>query len=509
MKNKLMLLSIPLIVLIICGLGVLFLMDSAPNNDLYVKQIELAEKYLSANDTDNAIVCFKKAIDADKTKEAPYLSLAQIYLEKNDLKSVIDILQKGVDNTKSDKLKKALAYYIDLGDNADTSTDQMQNQKGKNDMINHSILNTFSTYTYEKYYSNYAIKSEKYENDKYVVKYQNIAATFYYFDTNSHKCIDQSTKKPNKGASPNEIILDKIYDLIPEEKSPDYNYIKSLGAINLNKTFSKEINSYVLSFVLDNCTITVACDENGVVDYKNGYNKIVPAELLSGENDVAVSGEVTDKESGKVIDKAGINIRSGKSNENGSVLKHCDAAGGKYSIKLAPGDYTFEVYADNYNTEFMDVSIKDGKTFEQNFELKRADAAIVITVTPTSSSKSKYADIHCVVVSGKGAMGYVGHSEVYDNKQLLYNGQLVADYEEKIDSQVIKIYDIDCFVDFHLHGSYQGNDFNINVEINGEQSKEFVAPTSPIDFLSPYDFMTAFEIDEGRIINIDKMVKIK
>lgn len=73
MKNKLVLLTIPLVLLIICGVGALMIIDAAPSESMYLKQIEMAEKYLSNNDYDKAIECYKKAIDADKSEEAPYI----------------------------------------------------------------------------------------------------------------------------------------------------------------------------------------------------------------------------------------------------------------------------------------------------------------------------------------------------------------------------------------------------------------------------------------------------
>lgn len=511
MKKKLMLLTIPVIVLIICGLGALFIIDSTSSEELYLTQIELAEKCLSENDLDNAIIYFEKAIDADKTQESPYMSLAEIYLEKNDLAKIIDILQKGVDNTKSEKLKKALAYYIDLQDINTQADDGLTNNSSKTEKCNLQLLNIFNTYSYEKYSQNYAIESEKYDNDKYVVRYQGLAASFFYFDTDSVKCMDSSTKKPNKGCSPNEIVLDDLSDFIPEENAPDYDYVKALGAYNLNKVFDKSINTYVLTFVINNCSITVACDENGVIDYSNGYNLIAPPALMTGSGEVKVSGAILDKSSKAVINNAEITIRSGVENKNGSILKQIIAKNGKYEVDLSPGDYTFEVSAATYTTQFTDITVKGNEALEQNFELQKSEAAVVITVTPTESNTTgKYAELHCVIVSNSGAMGYVGHSEVYDNRELLSSdGQIVADYEEKGNSQIIRVYDVESYVDFHLHGSYVGNDYNINVKISGKGEKDFIAPTTVLRNPSPYHYETAFVINDGEVKDISDKVKVK
>lgn len=38
----------------------------------------------------------QKAIDADKSEEAPYIQLAQIYYSKNDFDSLMNILNLGI-----------------------------------------------------------------------------------------------------------------------------------------------------------------------------------------------------------------------------------------------------------------------------------------------------------------------------------------------------------------------------------------------------------------------------
>ena len=116
MKNKLILLTIPLVLLILCGVGALVIMDYTPSESMYLKHIEMAEKYINNNDYDKAIEYFKKAIDEDKSKEDPYIKLAQIYYARNDFDSLMDILNLGIKNTDSDKMKNTLAYYISLKD---------------------------------------------------------------------------------------------------------------------------------------------------------------------------------------------------------------------------------------------------------------------------------------------------------------------------------------------------------------------------------------------------------
>lgn len=47
MKNKLILLTIPLVLLILCGVGALVIMDYTPSESMYLKHIEMAENTLT------------------------------------------------------------------------------------------------------------------------------------------------------------------------------------------------------------------------------------------------------------------------------------------------------------------------------------------------------------------------------------------------------------------------------------------------------------------------------
>ena len=72
MNKKLLAIVIPIIVVIIAALGVLsYLLLTSDNKpeDLYLEKIQTADKYLSNNDYDNAILYYQKAIEADGTKQ--------------------------------------------------------------------------------------------------------------------------------------------------------------------------------------------------------------------------------------------------------------------------------------------------------------------------------------------------------------------------------------------------------------------------------------------------------
>ena len=89
-------------------------------------------------------------------------------------------------------------------------------------------------------------------------------------------------------------------------------------------------------------------------------------------------------------------------------LKNISVTNADYQIELDKGDYTFEVSAENYETGYFDVTVTENNDVEMDIKLQKSAGAIVITVTPNSSStQGKYAEIHCVVTG----YGYVGENK--------------------------------------------------------------------------------------------------
>lgn len=504
MKNKLILLTIPLVLLILCGVGALVIMDYTPSESMYLKHIEMAEKYINNNDYDKAIEYFKKAIDEDKSKEDPYIKLAQIYYARNDFDSLMDILNLGIKNTDSDKMKNTLAYYISLKD-SQSATTYSDEDSVNSQQINYNLLNIFNSYTYDKYSHNYAMSSEQTLNGKYTVRYLNLNAQFVYYNTDENKkVIETSSQKPNKNATPNEIILDDAKQLFTDINNVNFDYLKRLGAVNINKSFDRSISSYIMFFTLNSCDIKIACDESGNIDFSNNYNVIIPHSVVELNNFQKVKGKIIDSKSGESINNAQISVRKGKSNNDGTVFKNISVTNADYQIELDKGDYTFEVSAENYETGYFDVTVTENNDVEMDIKLQKSAGAIVITVTPNSSStQGKYAEIHCVVTG----YGYVGKTKVYNNPIIESNGKTIAKYEETGSAQVITVYDKNTMLDFHFHGSCSAEDYKVNIKFEGAGEENLIVPTEPFSYISDYAYLSAFYISNGNISYIDPKVK--
>ena len=113
MNKKILFITVPVIVLIIALLSAILFVSGKPENKIYVQNMDLAEKCLSSNDYDNAIIYLNKAIESDIANEEAYISPANVYVMKNDIYSALSILKGGYANTNSDKINDLIQYYID------------------------------------------------------------------------------------------------------------------------------------------------------------------------------------------------------------------------------------------------------------------------------------------------------------------------------------------------------------------------------------------------------------
>lgn len=514
MKKKLLLASIPVIVLIICCLGALLLLDSGSGQEeVYVQQIEMADKYFASNDYDNAVIYYKKAIDADNTQEKPYLALADIYFSKSDLINAVNILELGQKNVGSEQINNMLARYTLMLNEASSGASEPKPEAVK--MVSGTV-GVVSTYNYSQYANGYTVQSESYDNGVYKVKYLNFGAEFLYYNTNDNKnIINSSTHKPNPTARPSEIHLESISLLFSgASRGVTLEQIKSLEVNSVKKEFDSGLNIYAVTFTKDNCIFTVECDKDGNITKDDAYNKIIPMQTAQNSEKITVSGIITDGTTNGFVPAATLNFRTGRNNKSGNTYAVAEAKSGAYTAELEEGVYTVEIIAVGYNTDYFEIEVTDKSDEEMlSFKLTAEGAAIKIIVEPADKSKTQaYAEIHCVIDSTDyNAYGYVGHTSVYDNTELTdySTGKLVATYEETSDfTQIISIYDPNAYCDFHFHGSYNGDDYKIKVYLPGQsQPKTFIAPTEPVSFSSAYDYLSVFTISNGEIYNISDKAK--
>lgn len=377
MNKKTMLIVIPLLVLVVAGIGVLgFLLLSSPSgDDLYLERIKSAQKSLESGNVDQAILYYKSAIEVNDTEEEPYLALADIYYgRKGELVNALNILYQGRNKINSPRIQEAIDYYEAIM--AHTSVSDIGGNIGdviidSNDgTINESYAQIFASYTYSDYKSRYSVQEDHLQYGVYTVSYTQIDGVFEYANTyGAESVLNANTGEPYPQARPTSIQLNRLGDLIiGAERGVQYEQLTKLGVQNLklNKP-SGEISTYYLSFSYKNCSYLIECSETGVINNPNGYNRIIPP-VANISTEQTLSGSVLNAADSSAVSSATMNFRVGNDVRAGAVYRTANVIDGRYSVNLEPNNYTIEIVADGYITEFFNIVIKDnGGKASQSF----------------------------------------------------------------------------------------------------------------------------------------------
>lgn len=282
MNKKLAIITVPVVVLLISCIIALCFMFPGGGEELSVKYIKSAKKYVDMGDYNKAILYYKEAIKADETHEEPYINLANLYYSLGDIDNAVAILKDGMEKSKSDNIKNALQRYLVLqGDNGETV---LNNYSGVEYFKPETVLiSDLSSYSYGDYHNKYTIESEKYLNGVYTVKYLNLDITFNYTD-DENKRIDETKSKPLYNARPSEIIISDLETIIVgASKGMTADDINNILSTSVKETYDKKLKLNIIEFRYMNCNFKFVCDENGMVKSKDNNNKMYPDPVVAEE----------------------------------------------------------------------------------------------------------------------------------------------------------------------------------------------------------------------------------
>lgn len=393
MQKKLLMILIPIVAVLLAAIGVLtYILVAAPSsNGIYLEHVQMAKKMLQSGDADQAILYYKSAIEADDTQEEPYLELATIYADrKGDIKKALDILFEGYGKTGSVSLYNAIQKYIALSDEGEAVEAEQPDTDLKKGVITSSLMNTFSSYTYQAYSEHYTISSEHNYTDAYTVAYSQLKAEFEYKNTPEHpNIVDPNTGKPYPESRPTTIRVNAVEDLISGvAQGVTVDDLRAAGAhdLRVNNAGGGFTTKY-LTFVYANCKCSVECDDNGVINNTQGMNAIVPP-MSQTATKATLAARVVNADNNELIKDVTINIRKGKGAKTGAADTTLKADSGEFSVELDPGDYTVEATASGFIKDYYDVSLpKAGDMVNQQFvmspELKENQMRFVVEWTNT------------------------------------------------------------------------------------------------------------------------------
>jgi tetratricopeptide (TPR) repeat protein len=498
MTKKLTLVIIPVVVLLICCLGVLLFLPGTSNESVYLQQIKVASKYKEDGEYQKAILYYQNAIAEDDTQEEPYLEIANIYYYNlNDLDNAIDILKQGLECTNSVNLQNALQrFQYDL---EETTTAVIDTAVGS---INSSIIDVFTTYTYKDYNSTYTLKTENVSGNSYTVQYTQFDASFVYYNTDEFTdVINSSTGKPQDNVRPSEIKFNNIDTLISGASSGvSLDTLKKNGAMNAKVSYNNSLKIYLVNFTYNNCSFSIECSSDGKISGDNIYNLIAPQQC---ENKVKLSGSVYNKNNSNLIEKAQLDFRKGTNNKADTPVATYTTTSGSYYIELDPDDYTVEVSSSGFTPEYFNLSLSGGET-NQDFSLVPVNSNESIKVVLEWTDSSTHVTSHAYCLSSTGySMGEIGDYQGYHG-DTLYNGDtLLADYkrDESAKTETTTFYDPNGSYEFHIHYDFENPDVTVKVYMPGE-SEPVVITDPDSSWVYTNFYWIAFEINDGKLSGI-------
>lgn len=499
MTKKLTIILIPVIVLLICCMGLLlFLPDSSQNNSVYLEQIKVAQQYKDNGDYQKAILYYENAIKEDNTQEEPYIQIAKIYYYNlMDVNSAISTLEQGIRFTNSDTIRNLLGFF--KAGSEEETTAVIGDNLGK---INVQFVDVFTTGTFKDYSTNYTLVSENVSGNTYTAQYAQFDASFIYYNTDENpNIINSDTGMPYDGVRPCEIVFNNIDTLIGGASSGvTLEMLKKNGAMNTKVSYDEKLGKHLLSFTYNNCSFSVECEKDGKITGSKVYNVIKPEQ---SENKVQLSGSVYNADNSNLIDKAEIDFRKGKNNQADTPVATYTTTNGSYYIELDPGEYTVEVSSSGFKPAYFDLSLDAGKHSE-DFSLTpvNSNESIKVVVEWTDDSTYITSHAHCLSSSGYST-GQIGDYEGYHG-DTLYNGDtLLADYkrDESAKTETTTFYDPDGSYEFHVHHDFENPDVTVKLYMPGESTPIIITePDSAYVYTNFY--WTVFRIKEGKIEGI-------
>ncbi len=453
-SKKLILVLIPLLVLLLALGGVLvFLPDSKSSDEIYVEQINAARKLVESGDYQGAISHYKTAIEKDNTKEDPYLELARIYFSLNMTEEGLQTLRDGYTITRSLTILGELESHEAAQD--ETEPQQTAEWKG----INDSFTDMFSSYSFSQYTEAFTLKDEVTVSDKYTVTYSQFEAEFTYENSFENTVLDPSTGKPYPFARPTSIHMQKLGQLIVgAENGVTAEDLHKGGAENVQiGGYDQALGCHIMTFTYHGLSFKVGCSEDGRINGDNAYNSVVPQPVKGEALTVKVFGKVTDRIGGKNISGATLKFRAGKSKRDGEVSVMETAYDGNYSTELEPGDYTVEISAEKYNTEFAELSIPaESKEEEKNFELSRkAGYGQVRMVVEWTDSKYDMG-VHIKGIPSTG--GWTEFWPEYGDRETEFIGAHDKGVRDGVYYDSATLFDAYGTYEFHVHGKRSKQD---------------------------------------------------
>lgn len=397
-KNKLWLVLIPVVLVAVVLIGAAgFILVQNDSSDAYSEAISLAKTYIEEQNYEGAIAAYEQAIALDQTKTTAYEGLARIYQAQGDagkLEQIIVLYERNNNDDATmrnkygaeletlllqEKEKQAAASAEEAAMEAELLKAQETTQVN----LDSSVLNFIAGASYGDYLSQYGQAAIENTGNTSVLTYQNPPIVCTYAPEGGTSLVD-SSGTPYSSSCPTSVsFTDLSFIFVGMTGQTTLETLEAETALE-NVTVVESDGTNYVQFQVKNCQVKIQSDENGNISGPDAWNQVTFTRTEEENDTCTLTGAVIDATTGDGVVEAKIRFRAGFGSETGTVVyEKVSDFSGDYMAEVEPGEYTVEISAADYITEYYEVTVyswfaSDEKDFVLSPELEEGQIRIVL-----------------------------------------------------------------------------------------------------------------------------------
>ena len=333
----------------------------------YKSAVAEGEKYLAANDYEQAIVAYENAISIDPDKDEAYLALAEIYADQGNVSRAKSILRKGYRQTDSVKIRRMLSSLETQSLTAktgDAETEIDLAYASQDISWDTSFVQKIVNYTFDDFKDEFgSVVSAEIDDEGYLeIRHEKLSATFFYKNTSDNReIVDTSKKTPYASGMPEKVTLDSIGILFR-------NFDGGASLNRMQMLFGERVQPQTLEGTIfieneeEDLVVRLETDSDGNITSSSSWNEIIlPLANTQKVSAGTLEGVVVDAVSGNGV--SGATITFEPENSSHDTVTETTDSNGAFSAELEPDDYEITIEAQGYIAETFTFTIEEGESY--------------------------------------------------------------------------------------------------------------------------------------------------